>query len=124
MDKKAEEYFRKTMPSKLTTAKKRAVEAMGKVWADEAKTLTRNEGHIQTGLYVNSIGYNSGSPASDSDVIHDIVDQSGKTILKTGSNVAYAGSLEKKYNIMARALDISETRMKTVAEAQIKETLF
>ncbi|MEK6459158.1 HK97 gp10 family phage protein [Heyndrickxia faecalis] len=124
IDKKTAKYFQKTMPHKLTEAKNRAVEAMGKVWADETKELTRNEGHIQTGLYVNSIGYNSGSPASDGDVIHKIVDQNGKTILETGSNVAYAGFLEKKYNLMARGLDISSERMQKVAKTQIKDTLF
>lgn len=124
IDKKTAKYFQKTMPHKLTEAKNRAVEAMGKVWADETKELTRNEGHIQTGLYVNSIGYNSGSPASDGDVIHKIVDQNGKTILETGSNVAYAGYLEKKFNLMARGLDISSERMQKVAKTQIKETLF
>lgn len=124
IDKKTAKYFQKTMPHKLTEAKNRAVEAMGKVWADETKELTRNEGHIQTGLYVNSIGYNSGSPASDGDVIHKIVDQNGKTILETGSNVAYAGFLEKKYNLMARGLDVSSERMQKVAKTQIKDTLF
>ncbi|AJO24785.1 hypothetical protein ESP47_14865 [Heyndrickxia coagulans] len=124
IDKKTAKYFQKTMPHKLTEAKNRAVEAMGKVWADETKELTRNEGHIQTGLYVNSIGYNTGSPASDGDVIHKIVDKNGKTILETGSNVAYAGYLEKKYNLMARGLDISSERMQKVAKTQIKDTLF
>lgn len=124
IDKKTAKYFQKTMPHKLTEAKNRAVEAMGKVWADETKELTRNEGHIQTGLYVNSIGYNTGSPASDGDVIHKIVDKNGKTILETGSNVAYAGYLEKKYNLMARGLDVSSERMQKVAKTQIKDTLF
>jgi hypothetical protein len=124
IDKKTAKYFQKTMPHKLAEAKQRAVEAMGKVWADETKELTRNEGHIQTGLYVNSIGYNSGPPASDGDVIHKIVDKNGKTILETGSNVAYAGFLEKKYNLMARGLDISSERMQKVAKTQIKDTLF
>ncbi|WP_161788359.1 HK97 gp10 family phage protein [Heyndrickxia coagulans] len=124
IDKKTAKYFQKTMPHKLTEAKNRAVEAMGKVWADETKELTRNEGHIQTGLYVNSIGYNTGSPASDGDVIHKIVDKNGKTILETGSNVAYAGYLEKKFNLMARGLDVSSNRMQKVAKTQIKDTLF
>lgn len=123
LDKKTERYFSKTMPEKLAQAKRKALDAMGKKWADQAKLITRDEGHIVTGLYVNSIGYNSGSPASDGDVIHEIVDQNGKTILKTGSNVAYAGSLEKRYNIMARGLDQAKDDMATVAKAQIKKTL-
>lgn len=124
IDAKTKRYFEKTMPDKLDTAKKKAVEAMGMKWADQAKMLTRDEGHIDTGLYVNSIGYNSGSPASDKDVIHEIVDKNGKTILKTGSNVAYASYLEKKYNIMGRALDASQEDMTNVAKAQIKKALF
>ncbi|MGG3745780.1 hypothetical protein ABET15_04220 [Heyndrickxia faecalis] len=133
IDKKTANYFQKKMPHKLTEAKKRAVEAMGKVWADETKTLTRDEKHLRTGLYVNSIGtltnikpapgYDA-VPATKDDVVHEIVDSGGKTILKIGSNVAYAGHLEKQYNLMARGLDISTERMKTVANTQIKETLF
>lgn len=133
IDKKTANYFKRTMPHKLTEAKNRAVEAMGKVWTDETKLLTRNEGHIQTGLYVNSIGEltnygptegNEAVPATKNDVIHEIVDSGGKTILKIGSNVAYAGYLEKKFNLMARGLDISSERMQKVAKTQIKETLF
>ncbi|WP_443089701.1 hypothetical protein [Weizmannia sp. CD-2023] len=133
IDKKTANYFKRTMPHKLTEAKKRAVEAMGKVWTDETKTLTRDEKHLRTGLYVNSIGtltnikpapgYDA-VPATEGDVIHEIVDSGGKTILKIGSNVAYAGYLEKKFNLMARGLDISNERMQKVAKTQIKETLF
>lgn len=104
------------MPHKLTEAKKRAVEAMGKVWTDETKTLTRDEKHLRTGLYVNSIGtltnikpapgYDA-VPATEGDVIHEIVDSGGKTILKIGSNVAYAGYLEKKFNLIL-AVSISQ----------------
>jgi hypothetical protein len=124
IDSKALDYFQRELPNKLVEARKNAVTAAGMVWADEAKLITRNEGHIKTGLYVNSIGYKTGSPATDDDVIYDLSQNGSKTILKTGSNVAYAGRLEKLYNILARALDTSENRMKKVAIAQIKDTLF
>jgi hypothetical protein len=123
IDKKTERYFSKTMPEQLKKAKENAVEAMGKVWADDAKMITRDEGHVDTGLYVNSIGYTSGSPATAGDIIHDVVKSKDKIILKTGSNVAYAGHLEKQYGIMAEALDTSQKRMSDVAKTQIKKTL-
>ncbi|MCQ2010547.1 HK97 gp10 family phage protein [Sporolactobacillus sp. STSJ-5] len=123
IDKKTQRWFQKTAPQKLVSAKKKAVQAAGMAWADTAKEVTRNEGHIDTGLYVNSIGYKSGSPATDADVIHEIVDQNGKTILRIGSNVVYASSLEKRFNIMADALDQSKERMVKVSQEQIKRTL-
>lgn len=123
IDKKTERFFSKTMPDKLQKAKEKALEAMGMKWADTAKTITRDEGHVVTGLYVNSIGYSSGGPATEVDVVHEIVDQSGKTILKIGSNVAYAETLEKRYNIFADALDQAQGDMVTVAKTQIKKTL-
>jgi hypothetical protein len=124
IDKKTMRYFQKTMPGKFGTAKKKAVQAAGMVWADQAKEITRNEGHIDTGLYVNSIGYKSGSPTTEADVMNEIVDQHGKTVLRIGSNVAYASHLEKRFNIMADALDQSKDRMNKVANEQIKRTLF
>lgn len=124
IDRKALNYFKKELPRKLVEAREKAVEAAGMVWADEAKSITSQDDHIVTGLYVNSIGYSSGSPASEGDVIHEISHSGSKTTLKTGSNVAYAGHLEKHFNIMARALDASEDRIEQVALTQIKRTLF
>jgi hypothetical protein len=124
IDKRAISYFQRELPHKLTEAKEKAVVAAGMVWADEAKEITRRDDHIDTGLYVNSIGYVTGSPASDADVINDVSESGSKTTLKIGSNVAYASHLEKHFNIMARALDSSEDRMQTVTIEQIKRTLF
>jgi hypothetical protein len=124
VDKDTVNFFQKEMPQKLKEARKKAVEAAGKVWADEAKRITRNDNHIVTGLYVNSIGYNTGSPASEADVVNEITEDSTSTTLETGSNVAYAAVLEKRYNIMGRALDSSQNRMAKVAETQVKKTLF
>jgi hypothetical protein len=124
LDKRAINFFQREMPHKLTEAKEKAVTAAGMVWADEAKDITRSDDHIDTGLYVNSIGYVTGSPASNADVINDISESGSKTTLKIGSNVAYASHLEKHFNIMARALDASEDRMQSVAKEQIKRTLF
>lgn len=124
IDKRAMNFFQRQMPRKLEQAREKAVEAAGIVWADEAKDITRHDNHIDTGLYVNSIGYSSGSPASQSDVIHQLQSDRNETVLAIGSNVAYSSHLEKRYNIMARALDSSEKRMQTVAKDQIKRTLF
>ncbi len=124
IDRRTMNYFQREMPEKLAEAKKKAVTAAGMVWADEAKEITTRDDHIKTGLYVNSIGYNTGSPASDADVINELTERGSTTVLSTGSNVAYASHLEKHFNIMARALDASEDRIQQVAKTQIKRTLF
>lgn len=113
-------YFQKNAPAKLADARKRAVEAAGMVWADEAKQITTDEDHIDTGLYVNSIGYATGSPA---DPLYELQDDASEARLTIGADVAYAQVLEKRYAIFARALDVGESRMRTVAETQIKNTL-
>lgn len=120
LDRQALDFFRNEAPERLKEARKRAVEAMGMVWADESKSITREEDHIDTSLYINSIGYSTGSPSQP---IHELDEGSTKTILKTGADVEYAKSLERRYAIMARGLDRSEARMKRVAETQIKNTL-
>lgn len=116
-------YFEKTMPKQLEKARKDAVEAAGMVWADEAKSITRADGHIDTGLYVNSIGYVTGSPATEADVINELKERRSKTTLRTGSGVDYASHLEKRYNIMARGIDNSEKRIGKVAAEAVKRRL-
>lgn len=116
---------------KLKEARKKSVEAMGMVWSDETKELTRNEDHVDTGLYINSIGYVTNTPgtnksgqgeraATEADVIYDL-QEGDKTTLIIGSNVGYAESLEKRFSLMARGLDRAEPRMKTVAQTQVKK---
>lgn len=125
--------YRAANRAKLNQAKKKAVEAMGMVWADETKELTRNEDHVDTSLYINSIGYvththatnksgKGGRSATRADVIYDLKD-GDKTTLIIGSNVQYAEKLEKRFSLMARGLDRAEPRMKNVAETQIKRAL-
>lgn len=113
-------FFQTRFPNKLIDARKKAVEAAGIVWADETKELTTVENHIDTGLYVNSIGYTTGSPSKP---LHQLNEQRDVTVLNIGANVEYAMSLEKRYSLMSRGLDIGSTRMGKVAETQIKNTL-
>jgi Bacteriophage HK97-gp10, putative tail-component len=120
LDSRAIRYFQKTAPERLQTAKRRAVEAAGIVWADEAKEITTNENHIDTGLYVNSIGYSTGSPSSP---YQETIENGSKTTLKIGANVEYAGHLERRYGIFARAIDLGQSRMNKVAQTQVKNTL-
>lgn len=119
---------------KLREARMKSVEAMGMVWADEAKEITRADDHIDTGLYVNSIGYVSNFPstgksgngseqATENDVIHEITDYTHTTRLKIGSKVKYAEKLEKRFNIFARALDSARPEMQRVADTQVKNIL-
>lgn len=124
IDRTLEEYLRTTAPEQLRQARKNAVTAMGMAWADQAKVITRAEGHIDTGLYINSIGYVTGNPATSDDVLFEMYESGQLTRLEVGSNVHYAESLEKRYNIFGNALDSAMPRMQSVAEFQIKKSLF
>lgn len=131
MDKKAVDFFKKEAPEKLRLARRRAVEAAGMVWADEAKQITRDDDHILTGLYINSIGYltsvpgkEAGREATQSDVIYELTEEQERTVLAIGSGVEYAAVLEGRYNIFARAMDTAQDRMQKVAQTQIQTTLF
>lgn len=131
MDKRTVDFFKKEAPEKLRLARRRAVEASGMVWADEAKQITRDDDHILTGLYINSIGYLTSVPgkepgreATQSDVIYELTEEQDRTVLAIGSGVEYAAVLEGKYNIFARALDTAQDRMQKVAQIQIQTTLF
>lgn len=121
IDRRALDWFQRNAPGKLQTARKRAVEAAGMVWADETKQITRDEDHIDTGFYINSIGYSTGSPSNP---LYELDEGGGRTTLRIGADVPYAESLEKRYALMARGLDVAESRMRRVAETQVRDTLF
>ena len=121
-------------PRKLREARKNAVTAAGIVWADETKELTREEDHIDTSLYINSIGYVTNFPdtnksgqgsrqATEADVINELEENPDSTVLSIGSAVEYAPHLEKRYAIMHRGLDRATPRMNQVADYQVKKTL-
>lgn len=120
LDPRAIRFFQREAPAKLSEARKRAVEAAAMAWADEAKSITRAEDHIDTGFYINSIAVSTGSPSSP---IWDMQESRDKTVLRAGADVEYAEVLEKRYAIFARALDVAQPRMQRVAETQVKNTL-
>ncbi|MFD1423424.1 hypothetical protein ACFQ4J_06665 [Laceyella tengchongensis] len=135
IDADAFDFFQKEAPEKLTLARRKAVEAAGMIWADTAKRITRDENHIDTGLFVNSIGYKTDFPATgksgrpvrsatEDDVVYELSETNDATTLAIGSNVEYAIILEERYHIMARALDVAESRIQQVSEFQVKKTLF
>ena len=109
LSREAEIYF-KSFPDKLQKARAECVEAAGMIWSDETKSITRHDNHIDTGLYINSIGYSTGSP---SDPEWDLKNNKDETelIVGTGSSVTYAAALEKRYGLMARGLDASTNRI-------------
>ena len=120
IDRRALDFFQRQAPQKLSQAREKAVTAAGMAWSDQAKSITRAEDHIDTGLYINSIGYSTGSPSSP---LYEMDHGRTKTTLRIGADVEYAQSLEKRYAIFARSLDLGSNRMKQVAETQIKNTL-
>ena len=112
--------------TQMKTARQKAVQAAGMVWADETKEIVREDNHIDTGLFVNSIGYATTGgtvPATASDVVNEMTSERDTTTLKIGSSVIYAAPLEKKYNLMARGLDRAQARMQQVADHQLKRGL-
>lgn len=113
-------YFNNEMPEKLQEARKNSIHAAGMVWADETKDITTAEDHIDTGLYVNSIGYATGTPSSP---LYEMNEGRNESTLIIGADVSYASILEKRYSLMARGLDVSESRMKKVVQTQVKNTL-
>lgn len=121
-------------PKKLKKARSKAVEAAGVVWADETKELTQVENHIDTSLYINSIGYVTNFPdtnksgqgsrqATQADVIHELEESPDTTTLRIGSAVSYADDLEKRFALMNRGLDKAKPRMSQVADYQVKKAL-
>ena len=83
----------------------------------EAKLITTKDEHVITWRYRASINLNQVDwlprqtvPGTESnDWIHE---ESLETLsLKFWTNVEYAESLEKKYSILARALDMSKSKM-------------
>ncbi|WP_342761988.1 hypothetical protein [Bacillus sp. BR3(2024)] len=130
LDPQARQFARQ-IPGKLKEARQKAVEAAGMVWADEAKEVTQEDNHIDTSLYINSIGYLTNIPytnksgkgerdATEADVVHELTESEAQTTLEIGSDVSYASHLENRYNIMSRALDRAEPRMQQVAETQVR----
>lgn len=121
LDKRARVFFER-FPARMEKAKREVVEAAGMAWADETKSITREENHIDTGLYINSIGYSTGSP---SDPQWEVSKRGGATqlVAGTGSSVTYAAALEKRYALMARGLDRAKPRMQKVVDAVIKKNL-
>lgn len=112
--------------TQMRKAREKAVEAAGMVWADETKEIVQQDDHIDTGLFVNSIGYVTGFGdvrATDEDVVNELISDRDTTTLKIGSAVSYAPILEKRYNLMARGLDRAQDRMNRVADHQIKTIL-
>ncbi|USK72678.1 hypothetical protein [Peribacillus asahii] len=120
ISREAYDWFLVHAPQKLTEARENAIKAMGMVWADEAKEITREDNHIDTSLYINSIGYNTGSPSRP---LYQINEGRTKTELEIGADISYASSLEQRYNIFARGLDRSNSRMERVATTQVQRTL-
>ena len=121
LDKRAKDFFMR-FPARMDKVKDQVVEAAGKIWADETKEITTQEDHIDTGLYVNSIGYSTGSP---SDPKWDLSENENGTKLTVGvgSSVDYAEVLEKRYNLMARGLDRSKGRIESQIGHVIKRNL-
>ena len=126
-DKKAQKFFAE-VDSKMPLARETAVKAMGVAWADGAKEITQSDDHIDTGVYINSIGYETNIPGKDGTInkgkiLYDLNEKPKKTKLIIGSDVDYAAPLEKRYNIMARSLDANEKRMLEVGSMAVRKTI-
>lgn len=123
---------RNKVNSMLKEARVNAVEAAMYPFADEAKRLVRDEDHVDTSRYINSIGYRTDFPEtnksgkgrilpSDDDIIHELTETPDKTILESGTAVPYSIYNEGRYNILARALDNAEAEMHTAGIAEVNK---
>lgn len=112
---------------KFQEAREKAVEAAGRVWADEAKKVTQAGGHIDTAYYVNSIGFPSSYSGPNGGRVgprvHDMTTSGSRTTLTIGSGVSYAIDLEKRYNIFAKSLSSSMEKMASVSATYIDQVL-
>lgn len=120
------EHFLKDK-QKFQDAREKAVEAAGRIWADEAKKTTQAGGHIDTAFYVNSIGFPSSYSGPRGNRVgprvHSLSTSGSRTTLTIGSGVSYAIYLEKRYNIFAKSLTASLEKMASVSADYIEMTL-
>lgn len=95
------------------------IEWMALAFERNAKVITTEENHVVTGRFRASINLNTedwigrdtSSETQSWDWIHKFVNTS---TIQVGTNVEYAVSLEKRYWILARAMDMSKEDMKNI----------
>lgn len=111
----------------LENARHEAVEAMADAWAEGTKAITKQDWHIDTAAYINSIGYATNYTGPSGSLVGPIIEgwtNFGKrTRLKTGSGVPYAIYLEKRYNIYARGLENSMDKMASKGLQALRKVL-
>ncbi|MDA2113232.1 hypothetical protein PDN20_29890 [Bacillus cereus] len=118
------------MEAQLKQARKAAVEAARKPFANEAKRITADEDHVDSSRYINSISERTDFPAvnktgrgkispSDGDIVNVLKETRDTTELETGTAVDYAHFVERRYNIIARGLDNAEPDMQDAASKEI-----
>lgn len=128
MDEKLTKFVR-SYPKYFDEARDLALEAMAKRWVDGSREITSAEGHIDTGSYINSIGYaghtpqKNGEPGFVGELINRKEKDGSEEHLMIGSGVDYAKKLEKRYSIMARALDANIDQMLQVGSTTIQTVL-
>lgn len=84
----------------LRGAIKESLRQTGMIFAEVAKRLTTDEGHVVTGRYRGSIG---NSKTTDGVFMFSQND----TVLDVGTNVPYSEILEGKYSLLARSVDMT-----------------
>lgn len=106
------------IPGALDQMKQNAVEAAADVFIMNTKEMVQREDHVDTALFINSIGKLSDYPgvyktgrrgraATAFDVVYNLNKEGGKVTLEVGTNVPYAGILERRFSIFARSADQS-----------------
>lgn len=114
----------------LKQARKASVEVAREPFAGEAKRITADEDHVDSSRYINSISVLTDFPAtnktgrgkiapSSSDIVNILKESRDTTELETGTAVDYGHHVERRYNIIARALDNAEPDMHNVASKEI-----
>jgi len=101
----------------VSKALRYSLERAGLIFEKNTKKLITEDNHVVTGRYRASINHNvkdgiprdTVSESKGDDGIHRFT-EAGKT-LEIGTNVEYAVSLEKRFNLISRGMNISEKEM-------------
>lgn len=84
----------------MDTAAMRGIEAASLVVERDWKQKTKNEGHVITARYINSL-----NNLKSQDGVHELIKNGDGWTVNFGTNVFYSIFLERKYFLAARALE-------------------
>jgi len=124
--------FDKNFSKRIIDAIQESIEYWALAFEREAKEITTLEKHVRTWRYRASINLNERdwiprervAATQNWDWIHEISKKWNEIVLSTWSNVEYAIYLERRYQILARALDRSMSQIRELFIKKLKKKLW